>query len=236
MIAATPIVLISRPEAQSREFAQMLDQDIARVISPVVKIKCFDVDVQPNRYSGFLFSSQNGVMAAANLADLRGRKAYAVGDRTAAAAADIGMIVTSAGGTADDLVDLVKRENPAGPLLFLRGVISRGSISERLNGAGIETDSVTCYDQVPQLISSGAGDVLRGEAPVVIPLFSPRASDLMGKEVLRIGASAPIGLVCMSDAVRLCWSGPKPANCLVVQAPNVDAMLDGTLRQVRGWY
>ncbi len=228
-----PVVLLTRPLVQAKEFRRMLGEGVRVVVSPVIEIQYLDFSVQAGEHQTLVFASRNAVFAAARCLDLQGLNAIAVGERTAQAAKAQGMETISAGGNADDLVERVIAANPASKTLFIRGKHSRGEVAERLNSAGLETDSVIAYDQVQQQLSAKARDLFDGDAPVIIPLFSPRTAALL---VTEIGEShVPLGLVGMSKAVLEAWGGPKPEIKAIADQPNAQAMAKETLRLVRSW-
>ncbi len=228
-----PVVLLTRPLVQAEEFRRMLGEGVRVVVSPVIEIQYLDFSVPAEEYPTIVFASRNAVTAAARCMGLRGLNAIAVGERTAQAAKGQGMETVSAAGNAGDLVKCVIAASPVSKVLFVRGRHSRGEIAEGLNRAGIETDSVIAYEQVQQHLSAEARDLLDGEAPVIIPLFSPRSAALMASEANKF--YAPLSLVGMSKAVLEAWDGPTPAAQTIADQPNAQAMAKETLRLVRSW-
>ena len=225
-----PIILLTRPRPQAEAFRRRLGNGAEVLISPVLEIVSLPLVADPASYAGLIFTSQNAVRAAASQAALAGMRAWAVGRRTAAAARAEGLRVTSADGTADDLVALLARARPAGRLLFLRGEHSRGQVAERLNSAGIETDSEVIYRQEERPLSARALAALQGARPVILPLFSPRSARLLSHQAQ--GAGAPLHLVAMSPAVLAAWEGPAPASARTVERPEAEAMARAILRHV----
>lgn len=198
-------ILLTRPQAQSERFAADLER--ARpgaaeiVISPLMAPDLVLRDVPAGPFSGVVFSSETGVEAArplrASLPDL----AYCVGDRTAAAAAAAGFRPIPAEGDAESMIRLIRREAPAGRLIHPHGEETRGDVARRLTSAGIETVSVIAYRQVPQAMSAAAEALLKGQAAVIVPLFSPRTASLFCAAYRAIGGKAPLGVAAMSKAV-----------------------------------
>ncbi len=233
MSKIAPVILVTRPLTQANEFRQILGQGARVVISPVIEIRYSDFSVQTGVYQTLIFASRNAVNAAARCMDLHGLNAIAVGDRTALAATGQGMISVSAGGNADDLVERVIAANPEGKVLFVRGRHSRGEIADLLNSRGIETDSVIAYDQIQTKLTAEACELLGGDAPVIIPLFSPRSAKLVASEVTEI--RAPLALVGMSKAVLDSWDGAMPTVQAIADQPTAQAMRKETLRLMRSW-
>lgn len=181
---ARPILLLTRPRAQSERFAAGLAGPLAalpRVIAPLIEIVPQPLALDPTPYATLIFTSENGVAAFVAASGLRERPAWCVGPRTAAAAADEGFAVqaaTAAGGTAEALIGCLRAARPATPLLHLRGAHAVTDLAGRLTAQGLDCDEAVIYAQEELPPSEGALAVLAGSAPVVLPLFSPRSARL----------------------------------------------------------
>ncbi|MGB5559576.1 MAG: uroporphyrinogen-III synthase [Paracoccaceae bacterium] len=222
-----PTVLLTRPEAQSQRFAKDL-RDARVVISPILKVQYLDLAVDPRKYDRLIFTSENGLRAAASATDLRGMQGYAVGERTAEVGAKLGLDLRAAKGNADDLVSLILQDRPKGKLLHLHGVNSRGEIAKRLKGAGIDTVSTIIYDQIEMPLSEEALALLGTDRTVVLPVFSPRSAALLGR-ICR-DARARLVLIGMSQAVLDSWTGPEPVQQIALATPSASAMRQEILR------
>ncbi len=234
MRSDSPIVLLTRPRVQSQEFRDRLGVcDV--VISPILEIRPLPFSVDLDAYELLLFSSKNAVRIAGDSLNLAGKRAVAVGQKSANVATGLGMRAVTAGGDADALVATVNTMRPKGKVLFLRGKHSRGDVAQRLKCHGIETDSIVIYDQEAQELTQQARAVLSGERPVVIPLFSPRSAALVAKEVNSCGAVARLILIGMSDAVLQAWDGPSPDTEICAAKPTAEEMARETLRETSGW-
>jgi uroporphyrinogen-III synthase len=108
--------------------------------------------------------------------------------------------------------------------LYIHGEDVRGGLVEALKADGIALQSQVLYDQVPVDLTNEALHVLRGKRPVLLPLFSPRSADLVGRAAL--GATAPLAIAALSPAVAEAWSGPLPVDTVVARHPDAPAMLD----------
>lgn len=224
----TPMLLLTRPRPQAERFAAECQRALGReagvVISPVLSIRYRDVAVDLKGVAGVVVTSGNGVRALAAQADVTGQFAYCVGDRTAEAAESLGMSAISAGGAAGDLAGLIRRAHPAGPLLYVHGEEVRGNLIESLEADGIPLQSLVLYDQMPTDLGDDAQAVLRGPAPVLLPLFSPRSAKLVGQAAR--SATARLAIVALGPAVAGAWSGPEPIDVAVASRPNASSMLD----------
>lgn len=225
-----PTILLTRPRAQSLRFAEGLT-GAKLVISPVLEIVHLPFATDVRTYDGLIFTSENGIRAAAANSDLKGLTGYAVGERTADVGAEFGMTLRAAAGSADDLVASILADRPIGPLLHLHGAHSRGDVARRLKSAEIETDSVVVYDQKACPLSAEALAILDETGVVIVPLFSPRTAALLGQ--MCQGARAGLVLIGISATALQAWTGPKPLRQAVARAPTADAMRQEILRHIR---
>lgn len=224
---ATP-VLLTRPEAQSQAFAAALvarfGERVRPVISPLMTVEQLAPDLPEVDFSAVIFTSANGVAAAALLGAALPRLAYCVGAGTAGLARAAGFCVTAADGNADALVAAILADPPRGPLLHLRGEETRGEVAERLKSAGLDARSITVYRMRPQALTAEAVELLQGDGVVIVPLFSPRSATLFNL-ALPAGRSLRLQLLAMSTAIKDAAAVPN-ADVVLVRKPNAEAMLD----------
>ena len=206
-------VLITRPEPGASELARALGGGI---VSPVMRVAPRELAL-PEGLAGLVLTSANGVRALGG----RGpRLAWCVGDRTAAEAEAAGYEAHSAGGDSDALVALIAAHG-AGPLLHVRGAHARGDVAARLTAAGVPCAEAVAYDQPFVPLTAEAEAALAGTAPLLVPLYSPRAAARLA--VLARNAAAPLHVVAMSPAVARAARPLGPAR--VAERPDADAML-----------
>ncbi|WP_179378503.1 uroporphyrinogen-III synthase [Jannaschia marina] len=170
-------VLLTRPEADAQRFAAALRRaaDVEVVISPLLRI--LPLDPPPPGTETLLLTSGNAVRIGLDRAKGQGRRAWVVGPRTADLARAAGVEVLGTAADVDTLVDLVPGD--AGPLLHLRGAVTRGDLAGRLRARGLSVAEHVAYRQEPQPLSEQARAVLRA-GPVLAPVFSPRSAELLG--------------------------------------------------------
>lgn len=218
-------VLLTRPEAASREFAGRLNRaapGIRVVVSPLLEIEYVGSD--PPDADALVFTSPN---APPRAGPGRGRTAYCVGDATAAAARDAGYAAVPLGGNADGLVAELLRLRPEGRLLHARGAHARGAVAERLSGAGLRVEERIVYEQVGRPLSDEGRAAL--SLPIVAPLFSPRSAERFAPHV---ETACDPRIVAMSGAVADAVGGRFRHLVDIVESPTVEAMLKGVLRAV----
>jgi len=192
------------------------------VISPLMRIEPLAVAPELSRYGGVIFTSGSAVPLAGNIP--AGLPAYCVGARTARVAAAAGFVAVSAGGNAADLVRLILARAPEGPLLHLRGEHATSGVAAALTRAGVPTDELVVYHQLPKDLNDKARAVLAGPSPVILPLFSPRSAALFAEKGR--DSAAPLRIIALSEAVAKRIRGRFPGEILVAARPDADHMLD----------
>jgi uroporphyrinogen-III synthase len=199
-------VLLTRPAAQSRRFADQvrdrLGPGVRVVIAPLMRI--VPLGPLPAMAAGDVpvFTSESGAEAFAALGGRCAGPAYAVGGRTAAVTRRLGFApVTEGPGDGAGLAGLIAAERPAGngTLWHLHGTHVAGDVAAMLQARGIRARDAAIYDQVAEPLSAEATDLLAGERPVLVPVFSARTARLLAGDLAR--ARAPLGLAAISPAV-----------------------------------
>lgn len=225
-------LLLTRPEPQATRFAQRLGKTFGDglrvIIAPIMQPRYLQPSLPSRPYAALILTSETGAEAARRISaagQSLPRLAYCVGDRTAAVALACGFQAVSAQGDADALVALIVGQGGAGPLLFLHGAETRGAVAERLNSAGIETDSAVVYDQIACPLTDEARDSLTGADPVLLPLFSPRTARLFADQVQGITPRAPLWVAALSPAVATETVGLAPERLEIARSPDAESML-----------
>lgn len=216
-------VLLTRPEAQSRAFAEALRDrfgpELPIVESPLLEIQYVQPDVSFDGFDGLVFTSQNGVASAARLGVPTGLRAYCVGNRTAEAARAIGFSVTSASADVTALGVVIDQSAQGQSLLHMRGRHVAGKMPSQVT-------SVVTYEQVPLAMNKRAKDLLRDAKEVAIPLFSPRTSELF-QAGLENGMGGAWHAVCISENAATPLSTDRFEAIKICAHPTAVAMIDG---------
>lgn len=221
------VLLVTRPAVQAAEFAEAaarrLGAGLCIELSPIIEIVPVEAALDLAGLSGLIFTSVHGVRRFTALSDRRDIPTHCVGPRVAALARDSGFAVAQTAANAGALVQMLGALPPEGKLLHLRGAHTRLDLAEALGAAGWRCDDAVVYDQVPRPLTASARAVLRGRAPVIVPLFSPRSAALLGAESR--DATAPLLLAAISNAALGAWAGPTPARVEIAATPDREGML-----------
>ena len=200
-------VLLTRPAAQSRRFADLVRGRLgpaARVvIAPLMRIE--PRGPLPGLAPGDVpvFTSESGAEAFAALGGRCTGPAFAVGGQTAAVARRLGFAPVLEGpGDSAGLAGLIASMDGAagsGVVWHLHGTHVAGDLAGVLQARGIRVREAAIYDQVAAPLSAEARALLAGDAPVLVPVFSARTARLLAGELA--AARAPVGLAAISPAV-----------------------------------
>lgn len=220
-MSGDPILLVTRPEASGRRFAQAVTARVGEVrivLSPLIEIVPLAADV-PLADALVLTSAHalSGVPAGWS------GPVFAVGSRTVAALRAAGLDATEAGGDAAALVRHLAKLRPAGRLLHLRGTHTRGDVVARLRDLGLDAEERVVYDQPSRPLNAEAKAVLAGSEPVVAPLFSPRTAALF--RPFAVAARAPLSVLALSPAVAEALGPEKRVSVAIAERPDMAAML-----------
>ena len=196
------VLLMTRPHDAAHRFVAMLPEamisELDVVYSPLISIQSLGQDINLDDNDAVIFTSANGVLAAAESLSGAGRPAFCLGERTTNKAKEAGWNAEFCGKTADDLVAVLVQRRPSGGLLHLRGQYSRGNITDRLMAAGLTCREQVIYDQPLLPLTSEALSALTVSSDVIVPLFSPRTARQFAD---RCPNSAPIHLIAMSKSI-----------------------------------
>lgn len=207
-------VLLTRPQAASERFARMLraaEPAVAAVIAPLMRIVPVPHDSAALQAAPVVVLTSAEAVPAAGAG--AGRRALCVGGATADAAAAAGFAVEVGQGGAEALLPLIAAR--PGPMIHPHG----RHIARRLPVPGM-----VVYDQVALDPDAALLALLAADAPLVLPLFSPRSAALAAQAAA--GARAPIAAVAISDAAAAGWGAPVTATAAL---PDAAAMRDAVL-------
>jgi uroporphyrinogen-III synthase len=223
-------VAITRPEADGERTAQALRARGHEVLlAPLMRVEPVAADLSGD-WSAVIVTSANALTAIAQnaaLAELQKLPLFAVGQRSAAAAAGFAQI-HCADGDVNDLVRLIVREHRVGTLLYLAGENRAADLLAELGKRGIAADMRIVYRAVtapfpPRLIAA-----LKAAALDAVLHFSRRSAEnyVAGAHAAEITEPAlATRHVCMSAQVAepLLKAGAKRVE--VAPHPNEAALI-----------
>lgn len=219
---------MTRPRVASEAFVRLLPKDaharIRPVFAPLIDIVASPVDAFMDTQDAAIFTSANGVLHGPNGL---GRLAYCVGPATTTVARERGWNAQKSGHTADQLVATLLQKPPKQRLVHFSGTHTRGDVAARLARAGLSASRVTVYDQAPAKLSDEAYALLSGNAPVLVPLFSPRTASLFAESAPATNCAS---IIALSDTIAQALGSFCPAALRIASAPNADAMCDAILK------
>ncbi len=230
----TPSLIITRPAVQGQAFAQVVsaqwDGPLDVILSPMLKIVFLPVDDDLGAVTDVIFTSANGVAAAAQCQLSHVKRAWCVGSKTAALASDAGFDAITGPGDATGLADLIIQRAPRGIFAHIRGAHTRGDLCARLSNASIACRDIVAYDQIALALTHEARTVLSGDAPVILPLFSPRTARLVADQG---PFQAPVHVIGMSKAVDEAADPIGARSVTIASQPTENAMIETTSKLLR---
>jgi len=174
-------LLITRPEPAATGMAEELRAAFPGaevVVSPLMRITYGGTLPALAARETLIFTSRHGVAGFCRLSPRRDLPACVVGAATAEDARAAGFDVIAEAGDAAALLARIASDAVAGPFLHMRGAHVAADIAGALRQAGHSARDVVVYDQKPLPLTDDARAMLDGDAPVVLPLMSPRSATL----------------------------------------------------------
>lgn len=227
-------VLVTRPEAESRELADALRRrGIEPVMTPMLAIEPTGATVgDAGRYRAAIVTSGNGADGLAAATTRRELPVFAVGEATAERLRGHGFAsVEAAEGTGLALVELIlnKVRPDAGPLLWASGDEVRVDVADELGKHGYEVERVIAYRAVAadELPAAARRALAEGAAGGVL-FFSPRTARRFASLVAGAGLTqraAAMTAHCLSAAVADAARSLPWAAIRIAQRPTRDDLL-----------
>jgi len=208
-------VLITRPKDDAREFEALLrERGHEPVSEPLLSIAFEDgpaIDVE--RYGLLVFTSANGVRAAARRVRSRSTPVLAVGPASSAEARKAGFtsVMTSAGEGTSGILEHLKAQPTllARPMLHISGADVAGDLSSMATEIGARLDRLQLYRALatPVLSESLRDHLLQGTLEAAT-FFSPRTAKIFCELVHAAGLDATTG------SIAACAISTNAANSL----------------------
>ena len=223
-----PILLLSRPEADSQRFLTALPTDLVSFCHPIIApvFRIFTLPVDRPMAGDIILTSSN---ALGSVPAAQGCRAWCIGQATTEKARQAGFDARFAGRAADDLVAYLGGFPPQ-KFTHFRGKHTRGDIAERLRAAGHDVGEAIVYEQIERAWQDRASQALFDASAIVAPVFSPRTGRIVSR---RIGDPAKLYLAAMSESVALEFDNRDSNHTVIAAQPEWNGMLDATIRLLK---
>jgi uroporphyrinogen-III synthase len=227
-------VLVTRPEPGASQTAKRLQAaGFSPLVLPLSETRALPVDSIPEAFDAIAVTSANAIRHASRalLERLAGSRCYAVGQKTAAAAREVGFAdIVTGPGDAEALADaLISAEKRGAVILYLCGRVRLPAFEEKLRAAAIDVRPVETYDTVGKNHETSVVRRLFDERPVdAVLLYSARAADTFVDIASRPELASLLkaaGIYCLSPRVASALAALRGAQILVAAEPNEEALL-----------
>lgn len=236
-------MLVTRPEPDASDTAARLKAlDIEPVIAPLLQFELLNTTLpSPEGFAAVAATSASALRALHERGEVRHfthLPLYAVGDRTAAAARDLGFAeVISASGDLAALVELLAHAGVAGPIFYPAAQHPSGDLAKALAPHGIMVISTPVYRMAP--VTARLAEVLdrldAGEISAAL-FYSRRTAETfvsIADSRLRRPAHLGLGMLCLSEAVAAPLIDAHFVRISLADHPNEEAMLSLALSFAR---
>ena len=228
-------MLVTRPEPDASETAARLAAlDIEAVACPLLTLETLKTSLpEPRGFAAIAVTSANALRAleARDASHpYRGLRVYAVGERTAAYASELGFTnVVAAGGSLADLAEKLAHAGLTGPVFYPTAREPSGDLAKSLAPYGVMviTAHVYAMNPVANLPEDVLADLAAGTIGAVL-LYSRRTAEtlvrLVGDRLSR-AARTRIGMLCLSENVAEPAVGAHFVRIGLADYPSEEAMM-----------
>lgn len=194
-------LLVTRPEPDASETAARLRAlDIDALVDPLLFARTLTTTLPPaDGFAALAITSANALRALHDRGEiprLQTLPVYAVGDRSAAAARELGFAqVVSAEGNLEDLVALLARAGVDGPVLYPTARQQAGDLAKALAPHGVMVITAAVYEMTPAERLTAELSACDGAL-----FYSRRTAETFTRLAPAAGRNRP-GMLCLSEAV-----------------------------------
>lgn len=228
-------MLITRPEPDAQATQERLAAlDIAADIAPLMTRQTIQANLPPPQgFAALALTSTNALRALgeiAPLAPLLDIPVFAVGDRTAHEARQLGFTqVTAADGTLESLATTIALARLEGAVLYPAGKHLSGDLADSLAPHGLIVVTVPVYEMVaetalPSHIASGLASGAYGAVLCYSRRTAEIFSDLVG-DIVTPAERRNLPIICLSENVARPLLEAHFTRVLLADHPSEEAML-----------
>lgn len=236
-------MLITRPEPDAQATQERLAAlGIAAEIAPVMTRQTLHAHLPPPQgFAAVALTSTNALRGLADLASLEpllDKPVFAVGERTAHEARQLGFTqVTAADGTLDSLVTTIALARLDGPIFYPAGKHLSGDLAHALAPQGLMVVTVPVYEMVaetslPEAICSGLAS---GKFGAVL-FYSRRTAEIfisLVDQVIPLARRRALPVICISENVARPLMAAHFNRVLLSDHPSEEAMMSLALAFAR---
>jgi uroporphyrinogen-III synthase len=226
-------ILVTRPDGE-RTAAELRARGHAPIVAPLLRIEPIaNVDLG-GAWVAIVLTSANAaraLQAHPQRGGLDGLPVFAVGQRSAQAARDIGFSdVTSADGDVTDLAGLVVERVGEGTLLYLAGEDRAGDLAGELADHGLDVHTAVVYRAVPvEILPEPARAAVATGAVDGVLHYSRRSAEAFVDRARQAGVlDQALGAVhyCLSPQVAEPLQTAGAANIRIARRPDETALFE----------
>ena len=225
-------MLVTRPEPDASETAARLSAlAIDAMVEPLLVAETLTTTLPPaDGFAALAVSSGNALRALeqrGELARYTKLPLYAVGDRTAALAGQLGFAkVVSARGSLDMLVGLLAKAGLNGPILYPAARQRSGDLARALAPHGIMVIVAPVYamNPVTQLSAAALAAIQSGRVSAAL-FYSRRTAQAFADLASALRDKAKLAMLCLSEAVAEPLLGAHFVRVSLADHPSEEAMM-----------
>jgi len=236
-------MLVTRPEPDAQATCERLAAlDIAAEIAPLMTRQTLPAHLPPPEgFAAIALTSSNALRALSDLgatAGLQDKPVFAVGDRTAHEARQLGFSqVSAADGTLESLATTIALARLDGPVFYPAGKHLSGDLAHALAPHGLMVVTVPVYEMVAEtsLPPQIAGQLTAGSFDAVL-FYSRRTAEIFCTLAAPVTAEAvrrQLPVICLSENVATPLIEKHFSRVLLADHPSEEAMMSIALAFAR---
>ena len=232
---------MTRPTPEASETAARLSAlDIEAVVEPLLSAETLNTSLpQATGFAALAVTSGTALRALRERGELGrflGLPVYAVGDRTAALATNLGFgRVVSAQGSFDDLVSLLAKAGIGGPVFYPAARQQAGDLAKALAPHGVMVITAAVYEMVAvSRLSPATLDELENGTIAAALFYSRRTAETFIALTGGLRDKAKLGMLCLSENVAAPLMAAHFVRVGLADHPSEEAMLGLALSFARG--